>query len=189
MGSNPYLSVVAFPQDLTFWENSFVAVGLSYQSLPWWGDIDNPTNRPNEGYTSTEENIQFVREEGETERSYFQTYGTTHLFGAHFQYFGKQGKDIFFLGKFAYQPRWMVISAEGNLRGETNGTYHYIPFSYEAFHIINQIQLEGIVAARRSGIPLGLKVGFTYENTADLEHSFEATVGGTRIISERLLWG
>ncbi|MFN4216722.1 MAG: hypothetical protein ACK4HQ_04930 [Brevinematales bacterium] len=189
VGSNPYLSVVAFPQDLTFWENSFIAVGFSYQSLPWWGDIDNPTNRPNEGYTSTEENIQFVKEEGETERSYFQTYGATHLFGANLQYFGKQGKDIFFLGKFAYQPRWMVVSAEGNLRGETNSTYHYIPFSYEASHIINQIQLEGIIATRRSGIPLGLKVGFTYENTADLKHSFEATVDGTHIISERLLWG
>lgn len=188
VGSNPYLSVVAFPQDLSLWERSFFAVGLSYQSLPWWGDIDSPTNRPNEGYTSTEENIQFVREEGESERSYFQTYGTTHLFGANIQYFGKQ-KDVFFFGKFGYQPRWMVTSAEGNLRGETNGTYHYIPFSYEASHVINQIQLEGIVATKREGIPLGLKVAFMYENTGEMEHSFQATVDGTRVSSERLLWG
>ncbi|MCX7883169.1 MAG: hypothetical protein N2314_08115 [Brevinematales bacterium] len=188
VGSHPGLSIVAFPQDLTLWEKPFVAVGVSYQSLPWWGDIDNPTNRPNEGYTSTEENIQFVKQAGETQQSYFQTYGSTHVMGVNLQYFGRQKQTSFFV-RFGYQPRWMITSAKGNLRGETNGEYHYIPFSYEASHLINALSVEGIVAGRLQGFPVGLKMAFSYENTASLENSFRATVDGKTISSERLVWG
>ncbi len=188
VGSNPGLSIVAFPQDLTQWEKRFFAVGLSYQSLPWWGDMDNPTNRPNEGYTSTEENIYFPPQPGE-EQSYFQTYGTTHLAGINIQYFSPVEKNLFFFGKFGYQPRLMVLSAEGNLRGETNTEVHFIPFSYSAFHLVNALSLEGIVASVYQGIPLGLKIGFSYENTGDMGSDFSATVNGSRLSSDRLLWG
>ncbi|URA10510.1 hypothetical protein [Thermospira aquatica] len=188
VGSHPALSIVAFPQDLTQWEKPFFAVGISYQSLPWWGDMDNPTNRPNEGYTSTEENIYFPPQEGE-EQSYFQTYGTTHLVGVTVQSFSRPEKNLFLWGKLSYLPRFMVLSAEGNLRGETNTEVHFIPFSYSASHLFNALSLEGIVASIYQGIPLGLKMGFSYENTGKIEHSFNATVNGTHISSERLLWG
>ncbi|MGE5671773.1 MAG: hypothetical protein ACM31E_10035, partial [Fibrobacterota bacterium] len=57
VGSNPFLSIIAYPQDVAKLPGEYVFYYPSYQKLPWWGDIDEPTKRPNDTYTVTGENI------------------------------------------------------------------------------------------------------------------------------------
>ena len=54
VGSNPYYSWIAYPQDILELPAFSISYRTSYQKLPWWGDIDEPANKPNATtYTTT----------------------------------------------------------------------------------------------------------------------------------------
>ena len=57
VGSNPFLTVFAYPQDIFKVPQDFAYYYLTYQRLPWWGDIDEPTNKPNDDYISAGEKL------------------------------------------------------------------------------------------------------------------------------------
>ncbi|HEX7510124.1 MAG TPA: hypothetical protein VF335_02395, partial [Chitinivibrionales bacterium] len=56
-GSNPSLTVFAFPQDLWLMPPDFAFYQTTYQVQPWWGDIDQPDLRPSTTYLLTGEKI------------------------------------------------------------------------------------------------------------------------------------
>ena len=46
IGSNPYLTVFAYPHDLLRWPDRGLVFNLAPQTLPWQGDVTNIHNRP-----------------------------------------------------------------------------------------------------------------------------------------------
>ena len=65
VGSNPSLTILAFPQDLLKFDSDNVFYSLSYERKPWWSDVDDPpnkpvnesANRPNNTYLATGESV------------------------------------------------------------------------------------------------------------------------------------
>ena len=55
-GSNPALSSIALPQDILLIPGGDkISSYTSWEGFPWWGDIDEPENRPYKKYTLTGE--------------------------------------------------------------------------------------------------------------------------------------
>jgi hypothetical protein len=188
VGSNPFMSMMAFPQSVLELDKDMLWVTASYQSLPWWGDVDEPMNRPNDSYASTEQSINFVKEAGDTESSYFSQYGFMSVIEGQVNYFHKWAKNVKSMLTVKYTLEAMYGNAEGNLRAETN-TIQYIPFAYDVSHHIHNFYAEGVLGFLFGDNPSGLKLGFGYENTGNLSSSFNATVEGIDIKSDRLTWG
>ncbi|OHD56914.1 MAG: hypothetical protein A2Y33_08095 [Spirochaetes bacterium GWF1_51_8] len=188
VGSNPYLSIIAFPQSVLEMDKNMLWFTASYQALPWWGDVDEPFNRPNESYSSTEQNISFVKEPGDTQSSYFKHYAYMSVIEGQLSIFHKWAKDIKGMLTARYTLDSMYGSAVGNLRVETN-TIQYIPFDYSVNHSIHNFYLQGIIGFRIGNNPSGLKLGFGYENTGNLASVFNMNVNGTAITTDRLVWG
>ena len=49
-GTNPAMSSFAFPQDIMQIPGEQAFTYLSWETFPWWGDIDEPENRPYKKY-------------------------------------------------------------------------------------------------------------------------------------------
>jgi len=59
VGSNPYLTVFAYPHDLLKWPDRGIVFSTSPQTMPWQGDVTDIANRPSEAYTSSYQSVEF----------------------------------------------------------------------------------------------------------------------------------
>lgn len=189
VGSLPFLSITAFPQDVLRLGGDYVSVRTSYQTLPWWGDVDEPANRPNESYSATAQNIAFVREDDETEDSFFQTYGSIAVMGGKLDLLHNFNNKVTTLLTLNYQYQTMNLDTTANLEAETNGTNHYIPVDFGVEHRIGDFYAQAIFGFNIGDVPAGLKVGFGRKDTIELSHHFNFTIDGTNYASEHLVWG
>ena len=189
VGSNPQLSVIAYPQDVLLLNKDYISFQISYQSLPWWGDLDEPMNKPNDSYTSTEENINFVKDDNDTQNSYFKQYNSISSVKNRLNYFHKWEEKLSGLFTLSYDYNAMTGEASGNLRSLETGTPVYVPFSYSVSHPFHNYYLQGIFGFEFAGLPVGLKLGFGQDISMEPVHSFSFKTGGVDYSSKRLVWG
>ncbi len=188
VGSNPFYSIIAFPQDIRYYRSEYIGLNILYQNSPYWGNIDEPLTKPNNSYTSIEEHINFSTPEGETEKSEFNAEGDYNIYTTKFYYFRPLNKKIKGLFTLTCKYGSMTEKSWGKLRAEETNQYIYIPFNFESYRGAYNIYIESILGFY-IGFPAGIKVGIGRESMGDPESSFRATARGIDIDSKRILWG
>ena len=189
VGSFPYLSIIAFPQDINFFRTSYVAYTLSYQSLPWYGDVDDPANRPNDSYVSTDQNITFVKETNDTETSFFKQYGSLSKIEHMIDYLKIKNKLRWYFS-VKYRTDSMDSEVDANLRADESGTLVYIPIDYTLTHKFTTFYFMSIIGFKfNKNIPVGIKVGFGKEDSNEPYSLLKTKINGVDVNSKRLFWG
>lgn len=178
VGSNPYLSQFAFPQDILLIPGESVHNYFVYQRLPWWGDFDEPEHRPNKEYVLTGDAYNDPAE-GVSYRynsaihAFRNTAGFTRSLS-------EQWKARFDL-RYAFQA--MRSRAKGTLPGD--GAY---PYSYRGRNSIQELYLRSTFATVFRDVPVGFRIGVGGDLTTRPNSELSLRDGsGTR--SQRLLWG
>jgi hypothetical protein len=168
-GSNPALTVFAFPQDILLMPGETVFYYGSYQILPWWGDIDEPENKPNKKYALTGEKTDEWRHNQSINQF-------TNLVG--FTKFISDSSKVRFDLDYTSSHLRADASGSGNAQGPS--------YTYHESHAIRNFYLNSVLATHYNGVPIGAKIGLGVEITSkpDVEHFIN---DGQR--SAELLWG
>jgi hypothetical protein len=184
VGSNPIFSIIAYPQDLglPYYNRRLAAYTVSYQNLPWWGNVGNPLLKPNDTYTSTEQDLTFDQE------SWFEQNGYRQIFDQKLEYWQPWTSDLRSLFSFHYTSQTLQNTAAGNLE-YTDPVTGYVPFSYSMLDTFSSYGLQAITSAVLFGYPVGAKLNYDADNTASVTSRLTATVDGRDITSGRFLWG
>jgi hypothetical protein len=176
-GSNPSLTVFAFPQDIFLIHREEFFCYSSYQYFPWWGDIDEPENRPNKQYVLTGEKTDaWSHDQGINQ--YDEIAGFT-------RYLSDSSKVRFDL---EYLSSRLKADAEGaTSQYDVGGSQ---PYTYRERHWIHDVYLNSILATHYKSIPIGIKLGLGVQRTTkpDVEF-FKFPASGTAVRSNQLLWG
>jgi hypothetical protein len=197
IGSNPYLTVFAYPHDLLRWPERGLVFNLAPQTLPWQGDVTNIFNRPSVSYTSNYQSVEFaapydydgnpdnVRSWMEVSSYAYRTrYGLGGLLTENF------GKFLFELGKTALN---MELSAEGVAR-----TYEYygsqkeyilVPFDGETTAERDNLDFKVTYAHYFLGNPLGLKMHYTSFSSGVPSGHIRFARDGETYVTPHLTWG
>ena len=188
-GSNPYLSWEMFPQDISAWHGNFISYFPSYEKKPYWGDIDQPANKPNGTYTST--GIDIVGSNANFSHS-ANILALSNVVG--YAYRLPSGVTANF--DLDYDLSTRHNSASGNFTADTNYRGSHLPFEYSMVHMLNDLHVQGMMAFTAFGVPAGMRLKAGFENTLFLDHSFEFTKSDTSLpnpdtsfVSDRTVWG
>ncbi|MCX7725762.1 MAG: hypothetical protein N2053_02810 [Chitinispirillaceae bacterium] len=165
-GSNPYFSTELFPQDLLLRSGSYLFYSPVYQNSPWWGDIDEPKNKPNSNNDYTITGVEVVRDGGSFKHS-----AAIHSITNNIGYAYSLKENFMLSGDIDYNFDIMGNNAEGNF---TAYTEYYpegatLPFSYSLTHLKNRLTGCGIAAFTIKDIPVGIKFKAGFDNTLMLK--------------------
>jgi len=169
-GSNPMLSSIVFPQDnLLIPGGDNVSYYTAWQSFPWWGDLDDPENRPNNEYILSGE-----RNEAQHYNASIDQFDHT----ASVSRWITEKKKLRF--DLAYTSRKMSADANGFRNGAG--------YSYTVLGAIREVYLTSVLATYYKELPIGIKLGIGGVNTSrpQLEHLVLA--GNDVAESQELLW-
>lgn len=172
-GSNPVLSSIVFPQDnLLVPGGDNISFYTAWQAFPWWGDIDEPENRPNNEYLFSGE-----RNDGAQYKQWIDQFDNTVSVS---RWLAENKKLRFDL---TYQTRKM--NAEANGEDEERGTQ----YSYLERHAIRELYLTTVYAFQNSTTPIGIKFGLggVHSGMPYLEH--KVLTGSGEGESNLLYWG
>jgi len=166
-GSNPALSSIVFPQDnLLIPGGDNISFSTSWQSFPWWGDIDEPENKPNNKY--------ILNGERSDEQQYFAGINQLDNMVSVSRWINEHKKLRFDL---TYSTR--------NMQAQANGE----DYTYSERNAIRELYLATSLATYYRDIPVGIKFGLGGVNTSrpEVEH---LVVNGTTVSkSNAILWG
>ncbi len=152
VGSNPHITIFAFPQDIFLTNGDFVYYYTTYQKDPWWGDIDQPTLRPNKTYISTGEDI-----DGGANGSTFKHKALINLFKNHIGF----GREISNTARTRFDLRYSLWSMRNSASGSfvaDSADDVAVTFDYAEKHSIQDIQFRSTLALMIRDIPVGFKV-------------------------------
>ncbi len=181
IGSNPYFSWIGYPQDILQWQGNIISYYSKYEQTPWWGDIDEPMNKPNQTtYTTT--GIEEINGDATFEHS-----GRIHFVDNQIRYVRWFRENLLASFDLNYDVTSMQNEATGNMTDDVNNGY--IPFDYSLHHNLNDIYLRGILGFTVRDNPAGLKLRFAYNNTLTLNQEFIYTKAGITRSTGRALWG
>jgi hypothetical protein len=175
VGSNPHLTIKAFPQDIFLIPNDFVYYYTSYQSLPWWGDIDEIDNRPHETYLSTGEKLN---EGGSDFKHKASATVLRNMIG-----FSRTYSSTF---KSRYDLSYTAIPLRNKASGTSTSSIS--SFEYKERHSIHDIYLRSLYAIMAGTIPIGFKLGFGTKLTTQPHLKFDITESGQSYEANRLVW-
>lgn len=181
IGSNPFYSWISYPQDVMQWGGNFMYYYPRYEQVPWWGDIDEPTNKPNATTYTTTGNKEI---DGD---AYFEHSGKIHSIGNQLGYAHWFRENLVTSFDLDYDVDALRNRAEGKLTDEDN--ISHIPFDYSLRHTINRLYLNGIMGFKVRYIPVGFKLRFGFENTLALKQDFYYTKNDQAYSSDRTVWG
>lgn len=180
-GSNPYFSWELFPQDVSQQHSNAFSIFPIYCKSPWWGDIDEPNNKPPRAvYTITGSGMS-------KPPAFFEESAKQHTSVNQFGYSYRPTEN--FTGKidFDYTLNALRDRAEGSFTNDT--THTYIPFNYSLRHTLNSYLLKGLFEFPFRNIPVGLKMSLGMENTLALKSDFTFTKDSVKVSTNRALWG
>lgn len=197
IGSNPYLTVFAYPHDLMRWPDRGLVFTLSPQTLPWQGDVTDLANRPSVSYTSNYQSVEFATPpdyEGDPSeiRSWMEVssyaYRTRYSLGG--LTLSRYGKFLVELGKTALN---MELRAEGVGRAyEYAGSekvYRLVPFDGKTEAERDNYDFKVTYANFAFGHPLGLKLHYTRFSSGVPDGYIRFTREGTTYSTPHLTWG
>lgn len=178
VGSNPSLTLLAFPQDLLKFDKDNVFYSLSYERKPWWSDVDDPpnkpvnesANRPNNTYLATGESIVDQNGNSFEHKSYINAIQNHIGFSRSLKHAIKASFDL----RYSAWP--MITKASGKVDN--------VSFQYRERNSFHEIYLNSILAKKIGNIPLGIKIGLG--GIATSEPDLESNIPGN---PNRLYWG
>jgi hypothetical protein len=177
VGSNPHLSMFAFPQDILLVPGESVYYYLVYQRLPWWGDFDEPDHRPNKEYILTGDAFHDSNE-GVSYRYNSSIHAFRNSVGFTRE-LSEQWKARFDL-RYAFEA--MRSKAEGTL--DDSGA----EYSYKGNNSIQELYLQSTFARVFRDVPVGFRVGIGGDLTTRPNSELRLR-DGSGATSDRLLWG
>ena len=190
IGSNPSLSKIAFPQDILLIKRSSISYTLGYQFLPYWGDVDNAVNKPNSSYASISEEITFPVELEDVHMSTFKKSGRVKMFRHSIKYNRIWTNRLSTMFTLTYKHMDMKSDASGTLPATDNEPdLEYVGFDYKSLRKSWLFYFESILSYKAGTVPLGLKLGFGYEEDNKPVSKFKSIAHGRYMESKRLLWG
>lgn len=169
-GSNPMLSSIVFPQDnLLIPGGDNISFYTSWQSFPWWGDLDEPENKPNNQY--------ILSGERRPELQYKASIDQFDNIVSMSRWLTNRKKLRFDL---AYTSSKMSAAANG-FRGESN-----VGYSFTGRSAIREVYLTSVLATYYKELPIGIKLGIGGVNTSrpQIEH---LVLNGSE--TQEVLWG
>ncbi len=178
VGSNPSLTILAFPQDLLKFDKDNVFYSLSYERKPWWSDVDDPPNkpvnesakRPNNTYLATGESVVDQNGDSFEHKSYINAIQNQIGFSRSLKHAIKARFDL----RYSAWP--MITEASGNVDN--------ISFQYEEHNSFHEVYLNSILAKKIGEIPVGIKIGLG--GIATSKPDVESDIPGN---PNRLYWG
>jgi hypothetical protein len=178
VGSNPSLTLLAFPQDLVKFQNDYAFYYLTYENKPWWSDVDDPPNkpvnesatRPNNTYLATGENI--VDEDGNSFKHKSSINAIQNNLGI--------GYTLKHSIKARFDLRYSVWAMNSDASGSV-GSRH---FTYEEHNSFHEIYLNSMFAKTINDIPVGIKIGLGGIGTTEPELKTSGDIG-----DNQLYWG
>lgn len=177
VGSNPHMTVFAFPQDIFLTGTDFAYYYITYQKNPWWGDIDEPELKPNNTYIKTGENI----EEGSSGSS-FEHNSYLHKCKNYVGF----GRKISETARTRFDLTYLVHSMRNKATGSFGDGGN--TFDYNEHHSIQELFLRSILALKIKGHPVGFMIGIGSDFASDPDLEFEYSQNGTKYNLSRLIW-
>jgi len=174
-GSNPSLTVFAFPQDLWLMPEDFAFYQTTWQVQPWWGDIDQPDLRPSPTYLLTGEKIG-VKGSGTYFEHNANLYNWKNIVGA-CRRMSPTLKLRFDLD-YSYMP----------MRAEAQGENGASSFNYKEGHSIQDIYLTMYAATFWRAIPIGFKLGLGRQAGTKPDLEWTKNENGAVSGLQRLMW-
>ncbi len=179
-GSNPALSSIALPQDLLFIPGGDrISSYTSWQTFPWWGDIDEPENRPYKKYVFTGE---------KTEEAEYYTSSN--------QYEQRFGLNLWRSERMrtSYDVTYSAWHFTADAQGPVDGRIPGLPasgdavYDYHEQHAIREGNFKTILATYYKTYPVGfsLSLGGVYTSRPN---STLILKNDSRFSSPLLLWG
>jgi hypothetical protein len=182
VGSNPNLTILAFPQDILKFPTNSVFLSYSYENKPWWGDVDDPPNkpmnesasRPNNTYIATGENIDKVD-------SSFKCKSSINAFSKNY--------GITCLLKDSLRCRFDIRNSVWAQRTKASGSSPSTAFDYYGGNVFYEKYITSILAGYFRGTPVGLKLGLGVATATKPYLKFNVNNNGTETEYNRLYWG
>lgn len=172
-GSNPMLSSIALPQDLLLIPGGDkISSYTAWQTFPWWGDIDEPENRPGKKYTLTGDRSADY-EYRSSINEFAERIGISHWRNDHF----RTNYEL------TYATQHLRAEATGVTSGE-NG----LPYSYLERHAIREGAIKAMLATYFKSHPIGMSLSLGGIQTS--RPKSELLLGADEQTSSNLLlWG
>jgi hypothetical protein len=174
-GSNPSLTVFAFPQDLWLMPPDYAFLQTVWQVQPWWGDIDQPDLRPSPTYLLTGEKIG-TKGSGEYFRHNANLYNWKNIIGLCRQM--SPTLKLRFDLDYLYMP----------MRAKAEGEAGALSFKYKEGHSIQDVYLTSYAATYWKSIPLGFKFGMGRQAGTKPDLDWTIDNNGTVSKAQRLMW-
>jgi hypothetical protein len=167
-GSNPMLSTIALPQELLLIPGGDkLSFYTAWQTFPWWGDIDEPENRPYKKYVLTGQKTDEI-----------ERYASINQFDERIS-FTRWRNDKF---RTSYE-----IGLSGQRLSADAQNYAEAPYVYHEQHSIRDGYLKAILATYYKTLPIGMSLSLGGIQTSQPISEFY--VGNSQQSSPRLLWG
>jgi hypothetical protein len=180
-GSNPYFTTDLFPQDVSQQRSNAISFYPVYSKSPWWGDIDEPNNKPPRAvYTITGSEVS-------EPPALFKESAKLRTLLNQFAYSYRPSDKLTAKIDFNYTLNALRDRAEGNFTNDT--TKSFIPFDYSLRHTLNSFLLKGLFGFSFRNIPVGLNMSIGMENTLALKSDFTFTKDNINVSTDRALWG
>ena len=177
-GSNPSLTMFAFPQDILLMPGETVFWYGAYEKFPWWGDIDEPENRPNKQYVLTGEKTESSQhDQGINE--YDNMIGFTRCLSDSL----KVRFDL------QYSSSRLKADAEGATIDYSSSIPNNVPYTYRERHAVRDLYLNSILATYYKNIPIGIKIGLGAQMTSKPDVEFFTFSGNGTQRWPLTLWG
>ena len=174
-GSNPSVTIFAFPQDLWLMPANFGFYQTSCQVQPWWGDIDQPDLRPSPTYLLTGEKIG-VKGSG----TYFEHSANLYQWKNTLGLCNELSSKL----KLRFDLDYTLMPLQVEAQGENGGS----SFKYKEGHSIQDIYLTSYAVTYWGSIPIGFKLGLGRQASTEPDLEWTISGNGTSSHAQRLMW-
>ena len=179
-GSNPQMTVFAFPQDIRLIPQDFAFLYTVYQRSPWWGDIDQPDLRPSTTYLLTGEKYG-VKGSADYFFHNASVYNWKNTLGF--------TKTLTPLLKLRFDLDYALMPFRNRAEGALGaGSGNALRFSYSDALSNHDIYLTSYLATLWREIPLGFKFGMGMWSATAPRLEWNITENGTTYSADRHLW-
>ncbi|MCG8696430.1 MAG: hypothetical protein MI922_00130 [Bacteroidales bacterium] len=193
IGSNPYLTIFAYPHDLLEWPGSAVYVNYLSQKFPWQGNVDDIFDRPSESYINSYQNIEFATPNGYTGDprsvySWLYIDGVAKkkmltLGGIQSTPYGK------LMGELGMTSLRMNLESQGVARTDETNNYTLVPFSSEVKGRQYDYNMQLVYANKIKNLPIGAKLSIKYHTTIQPKGFLNYNREGSQHNTNHLTWG
>ena len=174
-GSNPSMTIFAFPQDLWLMPADYAFFMTTWQVQPWWGDIDQPDLRPSPTYLLTGEQIG-VKGSG----TYFKHNANLHNWKNITGLCRQMSPTL----KLRFDLDYTFMPMREKAQGEAGS----MSYDYKEGHSIQEIYLTSYAATYWRSIPLGFKFGLGRQASTEPDLDWTVNNGGAASQAQRLMW-